>query len=145
MPLIGREVTRVKIPPTMSATFIVAKYMIVDGDVPYPGFAVAATLAGNLIPPRTDIGRVAYSAHGGQVADLPLHNGATTIQFGGPIPDRVVDKEVQTPLYQHGCEGTCSAIQVFFFDGATVLSTCVHHGEHFHAAELIASPDPPCL
>jgi hypothetical protein len=119
--------------------------MIVDGDVRYPAFAVAATLAGTLIPPRTGIGRVAYSAQGGQVADLPLGNGATTIQFSGPIPDRTVDQEVQAPLSQHGCEGTCQAIQVYFFSGAKVLSTCVHRGEHFHAADLAASPNPPCL
>ena len=119
--------------------------MIVDGDVLYPDFGVTNELAGDRVPPVTDIGRVVYTRRGGQTAEVPLDNGATTIQFAGPIPDRAVDTEVQAPLEQHGCQGTCDAIQVFYFDGATVLSTCVHRGQHFDHRKLVVSPDPPCL
>jgi serine/threonine protein kinase len=142
---VERELRRVNIPPTTSASFTTEDNMIVDGDVIYRDFPVASQLAGELPIHATNIGRVAYTVHGGQVASIPLHNGATTIQFDGPVPDRAVDEEVQVPLYQHGCEGACHAIQVFFFDGSKVLSTCVRRGEHFHAADLTASPDPPCL
>jgi hypothetical protein len=141
----GRELKRVDISPTTSATFVVADEMIVDGDVAYPGFAGASTLAGNLNPPRADIGRVAYSLHGGQVADVPLDNGATKILFNGPIPDDAVDQEVQVPLSQHGCQQTCQAIQVFYLDGSTVESTCVYKGQHFDHRKLVMSPDPPCI
>ena len=119
--------------------------MIIDGDVLYPDDPAGNELAGDRVPPVTDIGRVAYTRHGGQGAEVPLDNGATTIQFNGPVPDRAVDKEVQVPLQHHGCLGTCLAIQVFFFDNGTVLSTCVHRGEHFDALTLTSSPDPPCL
>jgi integrase len=113
---------------------------------PKNGAERAATLPGDLTPPVIDIGHVAYSLHGGQTAEVRLGNGATTtVQFSGPIPDSAVDKEVPVPLSQHGCQRTCDAIQVFFFDGSTVLSTCVYQGEHFHVADLRASPNPPCL
>jgi hypothetical protein len=135
----------VNILPTTSATFTTDDYMIIDGDVLYPNFPVGSSLAGDLPTSRGDIGRVAYTRLGGQLADVPAGNGATKIFFTGPVPDSAVDKEVQVPLYEHGCQGTCQAIQVYFFDGSTVLSTCVHKGEHFHAADLTASPDPPCL
>jgi hypothetical protein len=144
-PSVGHELRRVNILPTTSATFTTDDYTIVDGDVRYPDFPVAAELPGDLTPPVTNLGRVAYSLHGGQAAEVPLGNGATTVQFSGPIPDSAVDREVQVPLSQHGCQGTCDAIQVYFFDGSTVLSTCVYQGEHFHAADLRASPNPPCL
>jgi hypothetical protein len=119
--------------------------MIVDGDVRYEDFPIASQLPGDGTPPVTNLGRVAYTMRGGQTAEVPLGNGATTVQFSGPIPDRAVDKEVQVPLYQHGCQGTCAAIQVFFFDGSTVLSTYVRRGEHFDHTQLVNSPDPPCL
>jgi serine/threonine protein kinase len=144
-PSVGHELRPVDILPTTSASFTSVDNMIVDGDVLYPDFSVTNQLPGDRTPPVTDIGRVAYTRLGGQLADVPAGNGATKIFFNGPIPDSAVDKEVQVPLYQHGCEGTCDAIQVWFFDGSNVLSTCVHRGEHFHAADLTSSPDPPCL
>jgi hypothetical protein len=63
----------------------------------------------------------------------------------GPVPDDVINDAVQQALQSHGCLGTCSKVQVFELDGATVRSTCVQVGQVFNSAELTASPHPPCL
>jgi hypothetical protein len=105
---------------------------------------VARTLAGDLPQREFDIGRVAFTRHGGQRADVPGY-GATKHWFSGWIPDSAVDHYVQLALTSQGCLGTCAKVQIFAFDGTSVRSTCVSRGQVFHASDLVDSPDPPCL